>query len=546
MTLPRTIVAAGAPAQPRRALWHTDMIETIRLAWPIALTQLGQIAMMTTDLALIGRLGEQAIAAVGLAHLILFVGFVLGMGPVSAVAPLAAQAFGARKPRLVRRSLRVGLWAAVIIGIPVNVAQLWGEEILMAAGQSSETAALAARYLAGLTWSMIPAWCFIAFRNFMGAVNRPEPALAITLAAIPANGLLAYALIHGAFGLPRLDLLGAGLATTFVNAAMCVAAIWVCYTRRPFKKYRVLGRFWRADWELMRKLLVIGLPISGGFLLEWGLFSSAALLVGWIGTTALAAHQIALQVAAILFMIPFGISLAATVRVGHAVGREDPVAARRAGFGAIALGAVFMTATTAIIVALRHDIPLLFIGDQTDAGGTASLAATLLLVGATFFVSDGVQGIAAGALRGFNDTRVPMVLAGVSFWLIDFRDLTWQRVGHVERARGRVRHAVAACAESGDREALHHGPSIAGVRGSVQRPDRSSNFVKRRLTAAVRPSIGGETARPASRRTCRRRSRSRSRCRLRQGRPRKPIHKRRGSRSAKSSPRPTPSARACR
>jgi MATE family multidrug resistance protein len=170
----------------------------------------------------------------------------------------------------------------------------------------------------------------------------------------------------------------------------------------------------------MRKLLVIGLPISGGFLLEWGLFSSAALLVGWIGTTALAAHQIALQIAAILFMIPFGISLAATVRVGHAVGREDPVAARRAGFGAIALGAVFMTATTAIIVALRHDIPLLFIGDQTDAGGAASLAATLLLVGATFFVSDGVQGIAAGALRGFNDTRVPMVLAGVSFWLIGF------------------------------------------------------------------------------------------------------------------------------
>jgi len=291
MTLPRTMAAAGSQAQPRRTLWRIDMIETVKLAWPIALTQLGQIAMMTTDLALIGRLGEHAIAAVGLAHLVLFVGFVLGMGPVSAVAPLAAQAFGARKPRLVRRSLRVGLWAAAIIGIPVNVAQLWGEELLIAAGQSSETAALAARYLAGLTWSMIPAWCFIAFRNFMGAVNRPEPALAITLAAIPANGLLAYALIHGTFGLPRLDLLGAGLATTFVNAAMCAAAIWVCYTRRPFKKYRVLGRFWRADWELMRKLLVIGLPISGGFLLEWGLFSSAALLVGWIGTTALAGNM---------------------------------------------------------------------------------------------------------------------------------------------------------------------------------------------------------------------------------------------------------------
>lgn len=421
MTLPGTIAAATPATPPERAVWRAEIIETIKLAWPIALTQLGQIAMMTTDLALIGRLGDGAIAAVGLAHLILFVGFVLGMGPVSAVAPLAAQAFGARDPRMVRRSLRVGLWAAVMLGVPVNVAQLWGEDILITAGQSSATAALAARYLTGLAWSMIPAWCFIALRNFMGAVNRPEPALWITIAAIPVNGLLAYALINGAFGAPRLDLLGAGLATTLVNVAMCAAAIWICYTCRPFKKYRVLGRFWRADWELMRQLIAIGLPISGALMLEWGLFLSAALLMGWIGTTALAAHQIALQVATILFVVPFGISLAATVRVGHAVGRRDPVATRRAGFGAIALGAALMVAMTVVVVALRDAIPLLFLGD--DSGGnaaTARLAATLLLIGASFFVTDGVQAIAAGALRGLNDTRVPMWFAAVSFWLIGF------------------------------------------------------------------------------------------------------------------------------
>jgi MATE family multidrug resistance protein len=419
MTSPGTIAAFATPGD--RALWHAEIVETAKLAWPIALTQLGQIAMMTTDLALIGQLGAGAVAAVGLAHLILFLGFVLGMGPVSAVAPLAAQAFGARKPRMVRRALRVGLWAAVLLGVPVNVAQLWGEDILMAAGQSPDTAALAARYLAGLTWSMIPAWCFIAFRNFMGAVNRPEPALWVTLAAIPANGLLAYALIHGVFGLPRLDLLGAGLATTIVNLAMCAAAVWICYACRPFKKFRVLGRFWRMDWALMRQLIVIGVPISGAMLLEWGLFSSSALLVGWIGTTALAAHQIALQIATILFMVPFGISLAATVRVGHAVGRRDPVAARRAGFGAIALGAAFMLATTVIVVGLRHVIPLMFLGSDGPAdAATAELAATLLLIGATFFVTDAVQGIAAGALRGLNDTRVPMLFAALSFWLVGF------------------------------------------------------------------------------------------------------------------------------
>jgi MATE family multidrug resistance protein len=419
MTLPGNITAAAAARA--RAVWRAEIIETVKLAWPMTLTQLGQIAMMTTDLALIGRLGDAAIAAVGLAHLILFVGFVLGMGPVSAVTPLAAQAFGAREPRMVRRSLRVGLWAALMLGIPVNVAQLWGEDILIMAGQSSATAALAARYLTGLAWSMIPAWCFIAVRNFMGAVNRPEPALWVTIAAIPVNGLLAYALINGAFGAPRLDLLGAGLATTFVNVAMCAAAIWICYTCRPFKKYRVLGRFWRADWELLRELIAIGFPISGALMLEWGLFSSGALLMGWIGTTALAAHQIALQVAAILFMIPFGISLAATVRVGHALGRRDPIAVRRAGFGAIALGAALMVAMALIVVAFRDLIPLLFLGH--DAGGNAAaarLASTLLLIGASFFVTDGVQAIAAGALRGINDTRVPMFFAAVSFWLIGF------------------------------------------------------------------------------------------------------------------------------
>jgi MATE family multidrug resistance protein len=156
-------------------------------------------------------------------------------------------------------------------------------------------------------------------------------------------------------------------------------------------------------------------------MLEWGLFSSAALLMGWIGTTALAAHQIALQVATILFMVPFGISLAATVRVGHAVGRGDPVAARRAGFGAIALGAALMVAMTAIVVAFREVIPLLFLGDDAARNvATARLAAMLLLIGASFFITDGVQGIAAGALRGLNDTRVPMWFAAVSFWLIGF------------------------------------------------------------------------------------------------------------------------------
>jgi MATE family multidrug resistance protein len=408
-------------AAPAASLWRGEIIDTVKLAIPIALTQLGQIAMMTSDLALVGRLGDHAVAAAALAQVILFAGFVLGMGLVSAVAPLAAQAFGAREPRMVRRALRVGLWASVMLGLPLTAMQLQGERILLWLGQEPGASALAGEYLIGLTWSMVPGLWFIALRSFMGAVNRPEPALWITLIAIPINTLLAYVLIFGEFGLPRLEMLGAGVATTIVNLGMVIACLWVCYTQRPFRKYRVLGRFWRADWVLLWKLIVVGAPISGSFLLEYGLFAAAALLVGMIGTTQLAAHQIALQIAAIVFMVPFGISMAATVRVGHAVGRHDPAGTRRAGYAAIALGGGFMVAMVALIAASRHVLPLVFVGGGSQGSDeTVAIAAGLLLIGATFFIMDGLQTVTAGALRGLNDTRIPMMIAAFSFWMIGF------------------------------------------------------------------------------------------------------------------------------
>jgi MATE family multidrug resistance protein len=241
------------------------------------------------------------------------------------------------------------------------------------------------------------------------------------LAAIPVNACLAYALIYGAFGFPELDLLGAGLATTIVNIGMCAACIWVAYACHPFRKYRVLGNFWRADWPLLGQLIAIGAPISGTFLLEYGLFATAALMMGWIGTTELAAHQIALTVASILFMVPFGISMAATVRVGQAVGRRNARATRRAGFAAIMLGAIFMAAMTIIIMLTRDYIPLAFLGSETaNAHATLELAAMLLVIGSTFFVADGVQSIGAGALRGLNDTRVPLLFSAICFWVIGF------------------------------------------------------------------------------------------------------------------------------
>jgi MATE family multidrug resistance protein len=315
----------------------------------------------------------------------------------------------------------MGLWAGLALSVPIMAFPLRGEQILLALGQAPQAAHLAQQYLFGLAWGVAPALWFLAIRSFMSSVNRPEPILWITLAAIPVNALLVYLLIYGKLGLPRLELFGAGLATTLVNCASCLAGFWFATSRRPFRDYHPLAHLWRYDRSLMRQLIVIGAPISIAFLMEYGLFAAAALLMGIIGTTALAAHQIALQVTAILFMIPFGISMAATVRVGHAAGRGDAAGVRLAGWAAMLLGFVIAAILTLVVAAIRFEIAEFFLGSSTEnTSATMNLSATLLLVGASFFITDALQSIAAGSLRGLKDTRVPLAFAGISYWLIGF------------------------------------------------------------------------------------------------------------------------------
>lgn len=406
-----------------------EFVETLRLAVPMMLTQLGQIAMITSDLALIGRLGEDAVAAAALAHTVYFVSFTFGLGLMAAVSPLAAQAFGAGDLRRIRLSLRVGLWVALLISLPMMASPLYGEQILIALGQTPHSASLAQRYLNGLAWGIAPALGFIALRSMMSAVNRPQAPLWITLAAIPANFVLVYCLIHGLFGLPELGLFGAGLATTLVNLGTFVAALAIAAWRKPFADYHPLAHLWRIDWPLMRQLIVIGAPISFSLLLEYGLFSSAALLMGLISTTALAAHQIALQVTAVLFMVPLGIGMAATVRVGHAFGRNEPGGVRRAGLVAAGLGIAFVAGLTIAIILGRYELGRLFFGGSQASAPTVELTATLLLVGATFFIADALQTIMGGALRGINDTRMTLVFAAIGYWCVGF-PIAWALAFH--------------------------------------------------------------------------------------------------------------------
>lgn len=398
-----------------------ELTETVKLASPIVLTQLGQVAMMTTDSAFIGRLGVQELGAAELAGRFYLLSVTLGVGLLAAITPVAAQAFGSAHLTVLRHALRMGIWAALIVSFPIIGTLLQGEQILLTLGQAPDVARLAGRYLYGLAWGVLPTLLFLAIRSFMCAVNQPQPVLWITLAAIPVNALLVYMLIYGEFGLPRLELFGAGLATSLAESAAFLAIFWFATSRQPFRDYYVFAHLWRFERPVMWQLIAIGTPISIAFFVEVGLFWAASLLAGLISASALTAHLIAAQVASILFLIYFGIGMAAAVRVAYAVGQNDGPAIKRAHVVAIRLAVAMAAILTLAVIVGRFEIVELFLDKSaTDPDETVGLSARALVLGGGVFISSSAQCVAAGCLRGMKDTRIPLLFAGAAYWLIGF------------------------------------------------------------------------------------------------------------------------------
>ncbi|MFQ3622644.1 MAG: MATE family efflux transporter [Acetobacteraceae bacterium] len=415
------MITTAAASRAGDWAWAAELRATLSLAWPIALTNLSQMAMGITDAAMLGNHDARALAAsaIGLALYwsVAVVGLALGLG----TAPLMAQALGRARHavRDVRRSVRMGLWATTALGLPAT-ALLWhGEPILLGLGQSPAIAADAALYVRTLLPGLVPFWWFIVLRSFVSALERPKPALAATLVAIPLNGLLDWLLIFGRFGLPELGIVGAGVASAASTAVMLSILLGVCLTDRRFRRYRLLGRLWRPDVARLRELLRVGLPIAGALLFEVLVFNAAVLIVGWIDAVSVAAHAIAIQCASLTFMVPMGIGQAATVRVGLAAGARDLAGVARAGWTALVLGGSFMGAMALLFLAVPRPIVALFLDPSLpDAPEVAALGATLLAVAGLFQVVDGLQAIGAGALRGLKDTRVPMLFAGLGYWVL--------------------------------------------------------------------------------------------------------------------------------
>jgi multidrug resistance protein, MATE family len=402
-----------------RAAWMAEMRATLALGWPLVLATIAQNALITSDVILMGWMGSEALAGGALGTNLYFAFLIFGIGLINATSPMIAEELGRKRHsvREVRRTVRQGLWAAVTVAIPIWIVAWNGEKILLAIGQEPGLAHNAGAYIRALQWSLLPLLLFLVLRSFLAALERPGWALFIGLLAIPVNFGAAYALMFGSFGLPALGLVGAGLGTVLSSTFMFVALALVIAFHPRLKRYHIFGRFWRADWPRYRTLWQIGLPIGLTLTFEVTIFNAAAMLMGRIGASELAAHAIALQIASFCFSVPLGIGQAVTVRVGRAYGARDAAGVTRAGWTSFALGTGFMTVTASLMLFAPHFLIGAFL-DVSDPKNALviDLARSFLVLAAIFQLADGAQAVGAGMLRGLQDTRVPMLYAALGYW----------------------------------------------------------------------------------------------------------------------------------
>jgi MATE family multidrug resistance protein len=407
----------------KHAPTRTDFAALLKLAAPIVLIQVGMMLMGVVDTILVGNVSAVALAAVALGHFYFFVVTIFGMGVLFALDPIIAQALGAKDPVAVTRGLQRGLVLSAALAVPTSLLLLTVEPVLALVRQPPEVVPLASGYLHRLIPSVWPLYAFIVLRQTLQAHHRTTPMVVTIVVANLLNAALNYILIFGALGFPALGALGSAWATTasrWFMAAMLLVLGWP-HLKQYLKR---LAPDLLAAAPLGR-ILKLGAPIGAQMMLETGLFGGMALLMGWLGVTQVAAHQVALNLASLTFMVPLGVSSAAAVIVGHAVGRGDPDAVRRSTFAALLVGAGFMTVAALLFMLF----PGFLAGLYSREAAVLQLAIVLLPIAGVFQVFDGLQVVALGLLRGLGDTRVPMLVNVLGFWCIGMPVSLWLGFG---------------------------------------------------------------------------------------------------------------------
>ena len=397
--------------------WSREVRAVVRLAAPLALTHLSYMAIMLTDVVMMGWIGTEAIAAGTLARDFFWVPGAFAMGVLTGATPIMSQHLGARRYRGIRPVVRNAVWLALALTIPISVALWYSSPILVLLGQEQQVADAGQSYLRYLLWGLLPWLWFAVLTEFLAAHARPRAVYVVTLAGIALNALLDYTLMFGNFGAPNMGLEGAGVASLVVNWCMFLALAGFVLNDRQFRRYRLLGRLWRIERPVMAEIIGIGSPIAVTEIAEMGMFFVTTLMMGLLGVDALAAHAVTAQCYAVVFMIPVGMAQAGAVRVGRAAGARDAARLARSGWTATVLAGLAVLLPCVVFWFAGRPVAGLILDPGVPGNADAlDLAALLLGVAALFMIADAVQITARGALQGLKDTAMPMVIALSMTW----------------------------------------------------------------------------------------------------------------------------------
>lgn len=401
--------------EQRTYLDHAKRI--LLLALPLAGSQVAQFAVHMTDVIMMGWYGLDELAALVLASGFWFIFFILLAGFAFAVMPLVATSASQGDATTVRRATRMAVWLSVLAAVVIYPVFLFSDDVLLALGQKPETAALARPYLLIAGFEMVPALITAVFRSYFSALERTRVVLIAVICAVVVNAGLNYLLIFGNFGAPELGVLGSAIASLIVSTAMMIGLAIYAHVSTP--ENDLFRNPFKPDWAMLRTVFRMGVPIGLTSVAEVGLFNAAAIMMGWIGTATLAAHGVALQITALTFMVQIGISQAATIRVGNALGQKDEVELRRGAFMAVVLSLIFAAIVTVVYLTIPETLVGLFIAPDEPARDTVlAIGASLMFFAGVMQFSDGGQVVALALLRGLHDTAVPMWLATISYWVI--------------------------------------------------------------------------------------------------------------------------------
>lgn len=401
----------GVPAHSSNQLFWTDARRVFKLAVPVAMAELGWMAMTVVDTIMVGSLGPAAIGAIGIGSSAYYVFAIFGMGLLLGLDTLVSRAHGAGDRPDCHRSLTQGIYLALFLTAPLMLLFAFMPPMFYALGVNAEVSRLAGPFVLTLNAGTLPLLLYGAFRRYLQGIGHVRPIMFVLLSANLINWFFNWLLIAGHWRAPALGVVGSALSTCLARLYMAaLLGFFIWWFERNLPRSQTL--FQKPDATRLSRLLRIGFPAATQILLEIGAFGAAAVLAGRLTAVALAAHQIALNCAAVTFMVPLGISSAAAVAVGHALGRGEPAAARRCGFIAIAMACAFMSCSAAAFILFPGPILRIYTNDP----GVLTLGTGLLALAALFQLFDGIQTVATGALRGLGNTREPMLVNLGGYW----------------------------------------------------------------------------------------------------------------------------------